>query len=354
MAATAVSSFSSPKARLLKFLADQSRPVSAKEAAVYLDSRTSSASEFLERCSAQGLCARGEADRPRMYSLTAAGRERLRLLGVQVRASSEENNSRAGGGDEEDAVEQTAGDVDRSATGKILSEVRALREDVQDLTEIVTAGRRPVPVVPQNTQRVEPRPEEAAGLALRADALAREARENGSRTLREMFLHEVDSVRQFISAAQSSGVLEVILPKPKFRGFGKAKRERLEARTFGAAAIANRLREISQSLGGAEELPAMAAGDFPADTEVARSRLLTQASRMQWMFEHARQAHPIPELAANAEKLSEFFAGLAQRLETAAIAALREESSALKREIAAVKQELAAEKQKRAKGRTRE
>lgn len=346
MAATAISSFSSPKARLLKFLSDQSRPVSAKEAAVYLDSRTSSASEFLERCAAQGLCARGENERPRMYSVTEAGRERLRLLGVQVRASSEEN-SRAGGGDEEDTVEQTAGDVDRSATGKILSEVRALREDVQDLTEIVTAGRRSVPVVPQNTQRVEPRPEEAAGLALRADALAREAREDGPRTLREMFLREVDAVRQFISAAQDSGALEVILPKPKFRGFSRASRERRELRDFGAAAIANRLRKVSQSLGGAEELPAMAAGDFPADTEAARSRLVTQARGMQWMFEHARQAHPIPELAANAEKLSEFFAGLAQRLETAEIAALREQTSALKREIAA-------EKQKRAKRRTRE
>lgn len=348
MAATAVSSFSSPKARLLKFLAEQSRPVSAKEVAVYLDSRTSSASEFLERCAAQGLCARGENDRPRMYLLSEAGRERLRLLGVQpARTSSEENNSSAGGGGEEDTVEQTAGDMDRSATGKILTEVRALREDVQDLTEIVTAGRRSVPVVPQNTQRVEPRPEEAEELTRRADALAREAREDGSRTLREMFLREVDALRQFISAAQPSGVLEVILQKPKFRGLGRAKRERLEGRTFGAAAIANRLREISQSLGGAEELPAMAAGDFPADTEAARSRLLTQVRSVQQMFEHARRAHPIPELAANAEKLSEFFAGLAQRLETAAVAALREENSALKREIAA-------EKQKRAKGRTRE
>ena len=344
MVEATVSSFSSPKARLLKFLAEQSRPLSAKEVAAHLDSRTSSASEFLERCAAQGLCARGENDRPRMYSLTEAGRDRLRLLGVQpARGSSEENSD-----DDEDALEQTAGDVDRVATSKVLSEIRALLEEVRDLTEIVTAGRRSVPVVPQNTQRAEPRPEEAEELTRRADVLARKAREDGPKNLREAFLREVDAVRQFVSAAQESGVLEVILPKPKFRGFGRRKLERREIRVFGAAAIANRLREVSQSLGGAEELPAMSAGDLPADIETARNRLLTQVRGIQWMFEHAGQVHPksMPELAPNSEKLSEFFAGLTQRLETAATATLREEISALKREIAA-------EKQKRAKGRGR-
>ena len=320
--ATVVSSFSSPKARLLKFLAEQSRPVSAKEAAVHLDSRTSSASEFLERCAAQGLCARGENDRPRMYSLTEAGRERLRLLGVQLaRPSSEENNSR-GGGEEDETIEETAGDVGRGATGEILREVRALREDVSDLSEMFAAARSSATAT-QSARRGDPRPEEADELIRRADTLSREASEKTPEKMRQMVLREVDALRQAIAATQQSGVLAVILQKPKFQGFGSGKRKRLERRVFGADAIANRLREVSQSLGGAEKLSAASpAAEVATDPEKAREQLLTRSRSAQKLFERAQQADAFsesPELAANAEKVAEFFAGLVKRLETAAV-----------------------------------
>jgi len=312
--ATAVSGFSSPKARLLKFLSEQPRPVSAKEAAVHLDSRTSSASEFLERCAAQGLCARGENDRPRMYSLTEAGRERLRLLGVQpARASSEEDNSRAAG---DETVEETDSDVNRGATGEILREVRGLREDVADLTDMFAAGRSSAPTVPQNPKRVESKAEEAEELTRRADALSREAGERKPAKLREMLLLDVDSLRQAIAAAQESGVLAVILPKPKRRMLHGAKRKDA---AFRADAIAARLREVSESIGGSEELPAPSVGDLVADPEAARNRLLTRARNAQKLFDRARQAEAIPELADEGEKLSQFFVGLTQRLEAASL-----------------------------------
>jgi len=316
--ATAVSSFSSPKARLLKFLSEQSRPASAKEAAVFLDTRTSSASELLERCAAQGLCARGENDRPRLYSLTEQGSERLRWLGVQpARPSSEaENDSHAG---EEGITEENDAGVDRAASGEILSEVRALREDVRDLSEMFAAGRSSAPA-PQSARRGDARPEEAEGLIRRADTLSREAAEKTPEKLRALLLRDVDVLRQAVAATQESGALAVILPKVKKRMLHGARRSRKEA-AFGADAVAARLREVSESLGGSEKLPAQSAADLAADPEAARSRLLTRSRNAQKLFERARQAEAfdeIPELADSTEKLSEFFAGLTQRLETAA------------------------------------
>jgi len=307
---------SSPKARLLKFLAEQSRPVSAKEAAVHLDSRTSSASELLERCAAQGLCARGENDRPRLYSLTEQGRERLRWLGIQpaqpARPDSEieENDSRAG--DEE--VEETAG-VDRAAAGEILSEVRALREDVRDLSEIVAAGRSSG-ASPQSERQTEPKPEEAEELIRRADTLSRETNEKRPEKLREMLLRDVDALRQSVAAAQESGALAVILPKPIRRMlFGKRRKDA----AFGADAIAAKLRKVSQTLGGSEKLPAPSAADLAADAETARNRLLSRARNVQKLFERARKAEAISDLAGDAERLSAFFEGLTQRLENASV-----------------------------------
>jgi len=309
--ATAVSN--SPKTRLLKFLAEQSRPVSAKEAAVHLDSRTSSASELLERCAAQGLCTRGENDRPRLYSLTDEGRERLRWLGGQpARPSSEENDSHA---NDEEIAEETVAGVDRAAAGEILTEVRALREDVRDLSEMFAVGRRSAPA-PQSARRADPKPAETEELIGRADALSREAGERKPAKLREMLLLDVDSLRQAIAAAQESGVLAVILPKPKRRMLHGAKHKDA---AFRPDAIAARLREVSESIGGSEELPAPSVGDLAADPEAARNRLLTRARNAQKLVDRARQAEAIPELADEGEKLSQFFVGLTQRLEAASL-----------------------------------
>lgn len=312
--ANSVLTLPSPKVRLLKFLAEQSHPVSAKEAAVFLDTRTSSASELLERCAAQGLCTRGENDRPRLYSLTEQGRERLRWLGVQpARPSSEaENDSHAG---EERITEENDAGVDRAATGEILSEVRALREDVRDLSEMFAAGRGSAP---QNPKRAEVRPEEAEELIRRADVLSREAGEKRPEKLRAMLSRDVDALRQAFAAAQESGVLAVILPKPRRRLYGAKRKDA----AFRPDAIAARLLEVSESLGGSEKLPAPSAGELAADPEAARARLLTRARNVQKLFERAQDAEAfdeIPELAENQEKLSEFFAGLTQRLEAASL-----------------------------------
>lgn len=57
------------KTAAMEYMARRGRPVTAKELAIDLDSRASTASELLERMTAQGLCTRVEAQRPREYTL---------------------------------------------------------------------------------------------------------------------------------------------------------------------------------------------------------------------------------------------------------------------------------------------
>lgn len=61
------------KTAAMEYMARRGRPVTAKELAIDLDSRASTASELLERMTAQGLCARDEAQRPREYTLSESG-----------------------------------------------------------------------------------------------------------------------------------------------------------------------------------------------------------------------------------------------------------------------------------------
>lgn len=65
------------KRSALGYLASKTGPVTAKALAIDLDSRTSTASELLERMTAQGLVERDPNQRPREYRLTEAGRELL-------------------------------------------------------------------------------------------------------------------------------------------------------------------------------------------------------------------------------------------------------------------------------------
>jgi len=67
------------KAVALEYLSSAAMPVTAKALSIDLDSRASTASELLERMTAQGLCARDPKQRPREYALTDAGH---RLLSV--------------------------------------------------------------------------------------------------------------------------------------------------------------------------------------------------------------------------------------------------------------------------------
>jgi Mn-dependent DtxR family transcriptional regulator len=57
----------------LEYMFQKKRPITAKELAIDFNSRASTASELLERMTAQGLCTRDAAQRPREYVLTGAG-----------------------------------------------------------------------------------------------------------------------------------------------------------------------------------------------------------------------------------------------------------------------------------------
>ena|ERR1700687_5379212 len=65
------------KAVALEYLSSAVEPVTAKALSIDRDSRASTASELLERMTAQGLCARDPKQRPREYALTDAGRRLL-------------------------------------------------------------------------------------------------------------------------------------------------------------------------------------------------------------------------------------------------------------------------------------
>lgn len=82
------------KAITLEYMASVTRPVTAKELSIDLDSRASTASELLERMTAQGLCARDAKQRPREYAMTDAGRERLAWFRAQDCAGPESGRNR--------------------------------------------------------------------------------------------------------------------------------------------------------------------------------------------------------------------------------------------------------------------
>ena len=76
------------KARAMTYMSLRRESVTAKELSIDLDSRASTASELLERMTAQGLCSRDPNQRPREYALTDAGLERLAWFRSQDYASS--------------------------------------------------------------------------------------------------------------------------------------------------------------------------------------------------------------------------------------------------------------------------
>jgi DNA-binding MarR family transcriptional regulator len=77
------------KAVTLEYMANRTKAITAKELSIDLDSRASTASELLERMTAQGLCMRDPKQRPREYALTPSGRERLAWLRAQAGAASQ-------------------------------------------------------------------------------------------------------------------------------------------------------------------------------------------------------------------------------------------------------------------------
>lgn len=77
------------KASAMAYMARRGESITAKELSIDLDSRASTASELLERMTAQGLCRRDPKQRPREYALTDAGLERLAWFRAQDGAASE-------------------------------------------------------------------------------------------------------------------------------------------------------------------------------------------------------------------------------------------------------------------------
>ena len=77
------------KANAMAYMARRGEPVTAKELSIDLDSRASTASELLERMTAQGLSTRDPKQRPREYTLTDAGRECLAWFRIQNGAACE-------------------------------------------------------------------------------------------------------------------------------------------------------------------------------------------------------------------------------------------------------------------------
>jgi hypothetical protein len=79
------------KHRLLEFLEGQTEAVTAKIASIDLDSRASTVTEMLERCAAQGLAERDANERPRLYTITEAGRRSLELFSPSEDESAHES-----------------------------------------------------------------------------------------------------------------------------------------------------------------------------------------------------------------------------------------------------------------------
>ena len=117
-AETEVGHASLTKFAALQYMEHQGKPITAKELAVDLDSRASTASELLERMTSQGLVERDQDERPREYTLTDAGRERLKFFQSREhnlqRPSNSDSSARASGetdGSARPIAEASSGEV---------------------------------------------------------------------------------------------------------------------------------------------------------------------------------------------------------------------------------------------------
>jgi DNA-binding MarR family transcriptional regulator len=137
------------KRAALEYLEKQGQ-ATAKELAIDRDSRAATASELLERCTAQGLVERDEAQRPREYRLTGPGRERLEffrsqdaqpVLPAKTSNPSPKNPSASNPGPtREDQSEHESVDVE-SIKQEVRLQLQNLREDMSDFVEAL--GFRP-------------------------------------------------------------------------------------------------------------------------------------------------------------------------------------------------------------------
>jgi len=140
MAETAVEHKPLTKRTALEYLERQGKPATAKELAIDLDSWASTASELLERATAQGLVSRNEKERPRAYSLTDAGRERLEYFRSQDPPGEQPGQSGNPGPPPEKAAQSESSQFE-DFKAAVRSQFDALREDMHDIFARLGIGR---------------------------------------------------------------------------------------------------------------------------------------------------------------------------------------------------------------------
>jgi DNA-binding MarR family transcriptional regulator len=95
------------KKTALEYMTDRGMPITAKELAIDLDSRASTASELLERITAQGLAQRDPKQRPREYVLTEAGRSCLQSSRATEKGVSSTSDRNLASDDSDNAEEDS-------------------------------------------------------------------------------------------------------------------------------------------------------------------------------------------------------------------------------------------------------
>lgn len=126
------------KQTALDSLERRGKPVTAKELAIDLDSRASTASELLERMTGQGLIERDEKQRPREYVLTDTGRKRLEFFHSRQGESRPESagDRESNPGSEDQEREHEPVNVDELKE-EIARQFEGLRENMRPLVEFL-------------------------------------------------------------------------------------------------------------------------------------------------------------------------------------------------------------------------
>lgn len=159
------------KRRLLEYFEAQKAPVTAKVASIDLDTRASTATEMLERCTAQGLVEREANQRPREYRITDTGRERVKFF----RSSQGNPHSQSADPPEESHPDPDDGrEQERTVNvtelrGEVKRQFEGLREDMRDLFEALNLRPAPGEGSRDRAERIKHRLESLAEQA-KADA----------------------------------------------------------------------------------------------------------------------------------------------------------------------------------------
>lgn len=150
------------KKTALEYIIGQGKRVTAKQVSIDLDAPISTTTELLERMSAQALLERDRDQRPREYTITEEGKNRLNFflnrdpqpspISPSARASQAPTPPVAGNPSERGA--DLHGEFDKFRE-EIFPKLDALREDFRDLLDGLAA--KPSSVVPAPTETIPSR-----------------------------------------------------------------------------------------------------------------------------------------------------------------------------------------------------